>query len=106
MDHSLHGIPVIFIIIISACYAIFACQVIYQTMKSGTGFFGSDVSKALVALVAVFTLCMLSGYLSKLFPEDWWPLRWGFHFFLTGASIWLVVTNQARFIVQAMRDLK
>lgn len=84
--------------IIIACYFIFAFQMWMQIKRPVTG----RGALAIVALVVVFMLCAVAGYMTDILTFPFQLNLW-LHILLAAASVWLVVTNQAKFIAALMQ---
>lgn len=98
-DHGNDPVMLYSIATITICYWIFAIQMLWQTPR---GAWRKKGPRAVLALVVVFSLCAFAGYLSTLLPESWYEVRAFVHVLLALASVWLVLTNQSRFIANML----
>jgi small-conductance mechanosensitive channel len=103
--HTIESASILPLVIIVACYLIFAWQAWRQTKNRG-----SKGARAVWALIAVFILCSVAGYVPQVmayFFDMSTGLMWWFHeithWLLACAALALVGTNQAGAIA-AMLD--
>jgi hypothetical protein len=79
----------LFIGIISACYFVFAARIVY---RAGPNLYRTRTGRAMGAVVAVFILCLSSGYVGYAIGLDSIS-HTALHGLLAVAAVWLVIED-------------